>query len=146
MAGETGPYLRAAAFCDAIVEGKDGVLSLIRVVDRLTVSVAGQGLPGTMPPVVHRLKLVMMLVSGEARGTQPIEVVIETPDGIRHPGWAGTVLLEGEDRGANVIVELDYEFTLEGVHWFHVLLDGRQLTQVPFRVIYQRVGPATRLP
>jgi hypothetical protein len=136
-----GPYLKAALLCDEIIEGKDGVLSLIRVVDRLTVTAAGAA-PGAMPPVPHRLKLVIMLISGQARGTHTVTVMIETPDGIVHPpAFDGTVLLEGEDRGANVVVELDYEFKMEGVYWFRLVLDGGELTRVPFRVLYQRVGP-----
>ena len=141
--GNSGPYLKAALICDEVIEGKDGVLSLIRVVDRLTVTAAGPAVPGAMPTVPHRLKLVIMVVSGEARGTHAITVTIETPDGIVHPGWESTILLEGEDRGANVVVELDYEFKLEGVHWFGLSLDGEQITRVPFRVLYQRVGPGT---
>ncbi len=70
-------------------------------------------------------------------------VTIETPDGIVHPGWESTILLEGEDRGANVVVELDYQFKLEGVHWFRLLLDDEEVTRIPFRVLYQRVGPGT---
>ncbi len=140
----TGPYLKAALLCDDVIEGKDGVLSLIRVVDRLTVTAAGPGVPGAMPPVPHQLKLVIMVVSGQARGTHTMAVTIETPDGIVHSGWESTVLLEGEDRGANVVIELDYQFKLEGVHWFRLSLEGEEATRIPFRVLYQRVGPVTQ--
>ncbi|MBI2912971.1 MAG: hypothetical protein HYY03_03530 [Chloroflexi bacterium] len=142
----TGPYLKAALLCDEVIEGKDGVLSLIRIVDRLTVTAAGAAAPGAMPSVLRKLKLVVMIVSGQARGTHTIAVTIETPDGMVHPGWESTILLEGEDRGANVVVELDYEFKLEGVHWFRLLLEGEEVTRVPFRVLYQRVGRGTPRP
>src|SRR3990172_5861171 len=130
--GDSGPYLKAALICDEVLEGKDGVLSLIRVVDRLTVTAAGPTVPGAMPPVPHRLKLVIMIVSGKARGTHTITVTIETPDGIARPAWESTILLEGEDRGSNLVVELGYEFKLEGIHWFGLSLDGEQITRVPF--------------
>jgi len=32
----TGPFVSVAAFCENVIEDKSGVLSLIRVVDRLT--------------------------------------------------------------------------------------------------------------
>lgn len=40
---ETGPYLKAAAFCGDVIEDKDGVLSLIRVIDRLIVTAEAVG-------------------------------------------------------------------------------------------------------
>lgn len=33
MAFELGPYIQAATFCSEVIEGKDGVLSLIRLMD-----------------------------------------------------------------------------------------------------------------
>ncbi len=143
MIPETGPYLKAALFCDDVIEGKDGVLSLIRVIDRLTITATGPEAPGSMPPVPKRLKLVLMLVSGRARGGHSVKLQIEPPDGKLSPLWETTVLLEGEDRGANIVAELDYEFKSEGVYWFYVILEGQQLTRLPFRVLYQRIVPGT---
>lgn len=145
MIPETGPYLKAALFCDDVIEGKDGVLSLIRVIDRITITAAGPQAPEAMPTLERRLKLVLMLVSGRARGTHNVKLRIETPDGTIRPSWASTVLLEGEDRGANIVADLKYEFTSEGVYWFHVALDDSPLTKLPFRVLYQRVSPGTPL-
>ena len=145
MTSESGPYLKAAVFCDEVIEGKDGVLSLIRVVDRLIITAAGHDAPPSMPPTRHRLKLVLMLVSGRARGTQSIQVSVEAPSGKVSPLWETTALLEGEDRGANIVAVLDYEFAHEGVYWFYVKLEGEQLTRLPFRILYQRVAPGTRL-
>ena len=146
MLPETGPFLKAALVCGDVIEAKDGVLSLIRVIDRLIVTAAGPEAPTEMPPVPQRLKIVLMFVSGRARGTHPVELRIEKPDGNIESGWMGSVFLEGEDRGANVIIDIQTEFTSEGLYWFQVYFEAEQLTKIPFRLIYQRVGPATALP
>jgi len=143
MMPEAGPYLKAAVFCDNVIEGKDGVLSLVRVIDRVTLTAAGAEAPAEMPPVQRELKLVLMFISGRARGTQPVELKVEKPDGNVHDGWAGTVFFEGEDRGANLVIQMDFTFELQGLYWFHVFVVGTLLTKLPFRLIYQRVGPRT---
>jgi len=135
----TGPYLKAALFCESAIEGKDGVLSLIRVVDRLTVTVAGADTPRDMPAMDHTLTLVLMLISGMARGSSNVGLSVEPPGGIRRQVWSTTVLMEGEDRGANVVAQIQMRFELQGLYWFHVELDGEHLTSLPFRMIYQPV-------
>jgi hypothetical protein len=141
---DTGPFLKAALFCDDVIEGKDGVLSLIRVIDRLTVAAGGSNAPAELPPTTRRLKLVIMLVSGRARGSQQLELSVETPEGTSTPMWSNTVFLEGEDRGSNLVAEIEYQFEAEGLYWFDVILDGQRLSRLPFRVIYQRVGPVSQ--
>ncbi len=143
---DTGPFLKAALFCDSVIEGKDGVLSLVRVVDRLSVTAAGADAPVDMPAMDHTLTLVLMLISGTARGSSDVGVSVEQPGGIRRQVWNATVLMEGEDRGANVVAQIHMKFELEGLYWFHVQLDGEHLTSLPFRMIYQRVVPGTPLP
>jgi hypothetical protein len=139
----TGPFLKAALFCDDVIEGKDGVLSLIRVIDRLTIATGDRNAPPDLPPLVHRLKLVIMLISGRAKGSHLLNLHVEKPDGTSTPLWTNTTFFEGEDRGANFVADLQYNFETEGLYWFDVLLDGEQISRLPFRVIYQRVGPAS---
>jgi hypothetical protein len=143
MSAETGPYLKAALICETVIDGKDGVLSLIRVVDRLILAAAGPGAPADMPPNEYPLTLVLMLVSGRARGTGELTLLVEPPDGQPKQFWTNTVFFEGEERGANVVVQFNYKFEKQGLYWFHVRLDDEQLTRVPYRVIYQRAVPGT---
>jgi len=137
---ETGPYLKAAAICSDVIEGKDGVLSLIRIIDRLTISATGAQPPSQMPPAKYPLKIVLMFVSGRARGSHNVAVKIEQPDTTPRDCWTGTVFLEGEDRGANVVIAIDAEFPIEGLYWFDLYFDDARVTRMPFRVIYQRAG------
>jgi hypothetical protein len=145
MIPETGPYLKAAAICADVIEGKDGVLSLIRIVDRAIIGAAGPDAPEQMPAVPQQLKLVLMLTSGRARGTQPARVTLENPLGMVEDIWGGTLFFEGEDRGVNCIIEMQVAFTMEGLYWFHVRLEDNLLTKLPYRLIYDRAPQALRL-
>jgi hypothetical protein len=144
MIPETGPYLKAAAICADVIEGKDGVLSIIRIIDRTIITAAGPDAPEQMPAVPQRLKLVLMLVSGRARGTQQAKVTVENPIGMNDDVWSGTLFFEGEDRGANCIIEMEMAFPAEGLYWFSVSLEGNLLTKLPFRLIYERAQHGLR--
>jgi hypothetical protein len=143
---ETGPYLKAAVICSDVIEGKDGVLSLIRIIDRLTIASTGPQPPAEPPVHKYPLKIVLMFVSGRAKGSTSVALRVERPDSSTHDVWSGTIFLEGEDRGANLVIGLEMEFRLEGLYWFDVLLEGAGVTRMPFRVIYQRVGAAPAPP
>lgn len=133
-----GPYLAAAFFCEKVLQESDGVISAIRIVDRIIQAAIGSGTPETMPPTPVNLTLVVTLKSGDARGRQHVAVTVEAPSGIRTPLTAGSVLLEGDDRGANFIVQMAWVAQQEGLYWFDVAADGLILTRVPLRVLYQR--------
>jgi len=93
-----------------------------------------------MPEVIQHFKLVMMFISGRARGTQQIVVKLEKPSAEVSDLWSGTVFFEGEDRGANLVIDMQQKFELEGLYWFQIMLGADQLTRLPFRLIYERVG------
>jgi len=139
MAIKGGPYIQVACFCDTVIEDKTGSLSLIRVIDNLTHVVRGPSPPEDMPPVTHHMKLVVMLKSGSARGRHDLEVVPEVPTGGTKQSLRATVHFEGEERGANVVVDLYFTFEYEGLYWFRVYLDGEELTRIPFRMKYNRM-------
>lgn len=45
MISRTGPYLQAALLCERVMEEKDGVLSVIRIIDRLIHTALGPAGP-----------------------------------------------------------------------------------------------------
>jgi hypothetical protein len=134
-----GPFLQAAMFCERIIEEKDGVLSGIRIVDRVIQSAVGTGTPTEMPPLSISLALLIILKSGAARGRSDVNVTVEEPSGFRRTiAEALTVMMEGDDRGANLILRLEWQARQEGLYWFDVAVDGVRLTRVPLRIVYQR--------
>ncbi|HEU5377560.1 MAG TPA: hypothetical protein VFV38_19225 [Ktedonobacteraceae bacterium] len=135
-----GPYLTAALICEKVLQEKDESLSIIRLVDRLTLTVQASHSPDTLPPFTVNLQALISFKSGSARGRNTVKWITETPSGLRLPEQLFPVLFEGEDRGANLIITLNMTIDQEGVYWFHVLLENQPLTRIPLRILYQRIG------
>jgi hypothetical protein len=138
----TGPFLQFACFCETVIEGKDGTISLIRVVDQVMQTATGTDVPEQMPPFGFQLKLVIGLRAGKARGRYAIKIQPEDPSGAQLPGREIALHLEGSHRGANFLTDLNFIAQLEGVYWFDVILVRGQgeevlLTRVPLEVKYQ---------
>jgi len=135
-----GPYLITAALCEKVLQEKDDVVSLIRIVDRIVITVNALGSPEKMPPLPINLIAFICLKSGGARGRHTIKWRTETPSGINLPEQLLPVLFEGEDRGVNLFLNLNLVADQEGLYWFDVLLENQMLTRIPLRIVYQRIG------
>jgi hypothetical protein len=146
MPFETGPYLKAAVFCEKVLREADGVMSFIRVVDRVTITATGPDAPATMPKTPYNITAVIALTSGQSRGRYEVKIVPEEPSGLKKPPFLATVQMEGEDRGANVVVNMLFTFETEGLYWFYVYLDDALLTKMPFRMMYARMSTGTPKP
>ena len=141
MADEnTGPYLIVAAICERVLQEKDETISMVRMIDRLAVTVNALGSPEAMPPTVASITILISLKSGKARGRSTIKLRPEAPSGLKLPDQLLPVLFEGEDRGVNLILNLSLLVDQEGVYWFDVLLEEQLLTRIPLRILYQRIG------
>ncbi|MBI1766117.1 MAG: hypothetical protein HYR56_32330 [Acidobacteria bacterium] len=140
MASEiAGPFISAAVLCHMVIEEKDGVNSIIRMVDRLIFTVSGEA-PEEMPSIpVNNLVLFLGFKSGLARDSYLIKLTLSSPSGEETNQASFTALFEGEERGVNVKLQLNLEIKEEGLHWFNVYLHDDLVTKVPLRVIYHRV-------
>ncbi len=134
-----GPYVQAACFCETVIEDKYGVLSLIRVIDTLTHTQAVEAPPNDMPAFQHVFNMVLMLKSGEAKGRHNIRVVPELPNGSTETAIDVTAYFEGEEKGQNIVAQVNFTFKVEGLHWFNVYLNDVKLTAIPLRVKYNRI-------
>ena len=141
-----GPHVVAAAICEKVLQEQDGVLSLIRIIDRVMIQVRGDQVPGELPEGGGmNVTLAVLLRSGDARGRHPISVSVETPDGRELPPQPMDVLFEQPDAGANLILNMSLP-AIEGLYWLIVTVDDRELTRTPLRVIYQRMPTLPGLP
>ena len=138
-----GPYLNAALICEKVLQEKDETVSIVRVIDRVTLTVPASVSPETLPPMSLNLYAFISFKSGSARGRYTVKFRAETPDGIKQPEQLLPVLFEGEDRGANLILNLNIIVSQEGVHWFDILLEDQLLTRIPLRILYQRIGQSS---
>ncbi len=141
---EQGPYLLAAVLCERVIEEKDGMKSLIRLVDRVINRAVGPNPPEEMPPLLYELSLFVSLRAGDARGPHQLGVRVLKPSGETSPRQNLAVHFEGgEDRGVDTNWRLQILYEMQGLYWFELFVDNSLLTKIPFRVVYlaQRIGP-----
>jgi hypothetical protein len=135
---EGGPYLSSALLCEKSLQETDGVISLIRIVDRWTVS----GPTEDMPQTAIQATMVLMFKSGFHRGAGRLTITPITPRDVRLPAMEIPVHFEGdEDRGVNVVIPMAFPVQEPGVYWFAIALDGQNVSHIALRVIYHRVAP-----
>lgn len=135
-----GPYIQLATLCEKVLQEKDGVMSVIRVIDTLNIQ-AGAGAPEEMPAGQVVLTMVITLKAGMLTGKYEVKVVPTSPSGKVMQGSASTipVYFEGNDRGMNLILNIGLHIKEEGVFWFDVSVVNQLLTRIPLRVVYQRL-------
>jgi hypothetical protein len=139
-----GPLLQTAVLCETVLEGKDGVLSIIRIIDRIVVQASGPDAPKDMPPIPQRLTVVLTLKGGSAKGRQDIRLEIEKPNAERGDLWTGSMLAEAPDQGQNFVLRFQQTFDLEGLYWLHVYAEDELMTSIPLRLQYVRQSAGTR--
>ena len=139
--GETGgPYLAAAFLCETVLQERDGILSAIRIVDRIIATASGPSAPQQMPPVAVNLTALIIFRSGDAKGSFTVKIQPVSPSGFRTPEVALPIFLEGDDRGANLVSIIAFQAREEGLYWFDVSLNKDLITRMPLRVVYQRIA------
>jgi len=132
-----GPFLQAALICERVLVEQDGVLSVIRVIDRL-IRHAGPDAPDELAPFAQPIQILLLMKSGAARGRFEVTVGVEKPSGEQGEVIGVPVHFEGEDRGVQVMLPVTFEADQEGLYWFEVGFEGERLTRMPLRVLYQR--------
>lgn len=141
MAFEQGPYVQVAAFCEKVLTEQDGVVSLIRIVDRVTHTRVGPDAPENLPEFDYRVLAALTLKSGKIHGRHSLRFERQLPSSEIDTGFGldATVHLEGENRGTSVVIELVAKYSMEGVYWYNVYFDDELLTRMPFEVRYARL-------
>lgn len=132
-----GPFLSAAFLCEKVLQEKDGVTSVIRIVDRINRAVIGPELKTEMEPFDHNLFLYLTFKAGKARGPMELNIRLEDPSGASKSPLTQTVNFEGDDeRGVNIVADFRLRIQLPGLHWFDIFLDRVRVTRIPLRVLY----------
>jgi hypothetical protein len=154
MPESNGPYLNYAAICEKVLREADEVLSLIRIIDRVTVTITGSTPPGvgSVPQILLEpapavgVTLVIGLKSGGFIGSVPVKIRIDTPSGFRLPEYETSAVLRGEEQGAAIVLPIQIPAQDEGVYWFVVEVSGEVFTRVPLRISKQVVTQAVPPP
>lgn len=140
-----GPYLSTAVLCEKVLAEKDGVVSLIRIIDRLIVTASGPEPPEKMPPMSFTTTAFLSFKSGFAKGSNTVKLLLRDPSSNQvGPETLLPVFLEGDERGTNTTLNVTLQLKEEGLYWFDVLLGDRLVTRIPLRVVYQRLRLGTQ--
>jgi len=132
-----GPYLQAAVICDKILEEKDGTKSAIRIVNRVTRAVLAPEPPQEMQPFEYHGFMLVSFKAGFTKGVSQLRIELSKPSGETAPPIRASLVFEGEeDRGIDVVLDLNLKFEMAGIYWFSVFLDDTFVTRVPLRVVY----------
>ena len=141
MLFEQGPYVQVAAFSERVLDEKDGVKSLIRIIDRVTRHWRGPGTPPEeMEPFDYEVVFTATLKSGRARGMHRVRLSLENPAGELRNVVNIDVHLEGEERGTTLVLQMVMPISQEGLYWMHMYVDDQEITRTPLRVLYQGLG------
>ncbi len=135
-----GPFLQCAVLCERLLQERDGVKTAVRMIDRITHTVARPDAPSVMEPFAYEIWLLVRFKAGAARGTMPFQIRIEKPNGESSPSPQNNILFEGgDDRGVDIAMPINITFGLPGLYWIDVLLDNVRVTRAPLRVIYNPI-------
>ncbi len=137
------PYISAALLCERVLQEQDGVLSAIRMVDRVTVQIA-KGAKGKVKPTI-KLAVLVAFKSGPMKGKHILRVVPRTPSGrkmaVKRTDVQGEfkfpLVFEGREHGSTNVINLVVDVSEEGVYWFDVYLGRRVVTRIPLTVVHQ---------
>lgn len=146
-----GPYIALAVLCENALEDKDGVTSLIRIVDTFkirTQTSAGKYIPSeaiaalapTLAPTLT-FQVVIGIKAGNARGRRTLKIIPKTPSGKQLGETILPITLDGEKepRGSMLRASTTIVVSEEGLYWIDVLLNNELVTKIPFSVIYEQV-------
>lgn len=139
------PLLAAAVFCENFLEDKDGVVSLIRVFETLTVPKPPEQPPATeaksppVPNVIPAVPIIAVLAfrSGDAKGEYKLRTDVVMPSGKKLKAKTELPLtFLGGENGINVRSNITAPVKEEGVYWYEVRLEGRLITRMPLRIVH----------
>ena len=137
MTGPIEPYLKLGTICERVLEEKDGVLSLIRIVDTFTITITGKEPPNQLPRGLKILTIIMRWVGGLGSHEAAFNIISPGGETQRSPqSWSFT--LNAINQGHNIIVTLPVNIAREGVYWHEFILNDQVKSRIPFQILYDR--------
>jgi len=137
-----GPYLAFAVLCERVLQEKDEVLSLVRLVDRLEITPQGESAPEAMPTVLVPMTLAVGFKSGGFKGTRSLTIRVLKPSGetaaAQESGSPLPLYFAGDEVGPNLVASIGLHASEEGLYWIEIVLEEDLLTRVPLRIVYAR--------
>lgn len=129
--------LAAAVLCERVLEEKDGTLTAVRIIDRLTMSSVGSRDPDAVT-VVAPATLALLVIFRYAKADREYEIALalEEPGGKRQElKPPGRLMPGGATNGANFIGRVTFVPKKLGLYRFYVTIDGDRVAAVPLAVV-----------
>lgn len=140
---EEGPFLATAVFCERVLREQDGGVSLIRIVDRLDIDVKGL----EIGPIKGQLILFLTFKTGNANGEYEMSLIKESPSGERAKPQHHPIKFDGSpNTNRSLTINLQATFDEAGVWYFVLLLNGKQITKIPFEIRFLGGGKIVKQP
>lgn len=130
-----GPFLTAAAFFEVVIREDTGVLSLVRMIDRITISAHHDSI-NSLPPSSIRTNLVVSFRGQNLERSGTISIHPEKPSGDRMDRMEIPFVLDAQS-GLNLNIALDLLVDEAGYYWFDILMDDEVVTQTPLQIVFQ---------
>jgi hypothetical protein len=146
------PHLAAAVFCEQALEDKEGMMTVVRILDVLIVappsdwSLPPEGAKEAKPAVP--VLAFVSFKSGDAKGEYGFRFDMILPSGKREKMAEGRLNFLGNENGVNVKLAAFAPVAEEGLLWYEVLVDDILFTRMPLRIRHakpqQQATPETR--
>lgn len=135
MAKNTKPYVALACICEKMLQDKDGVASLIRIVDTYSLNIPPDAPKDVVP--AFEVICVVSLKSGDLVGSfNKLQIVSNASDGERKNMSEKPIptVFNGGAHGLNVRLNLTVVVKKFGLFWFDVMWGDEILTRIPLDV------------
>ncbi len=136
------PFVQAALLCEKVLVEQDSVLSAVRIIDLMGVSV-----PANMPPDTPALvgcQLLVMLKANGLVGTYDLGIHVFGPTATTPASQiVPVVFIEGHEAGANLNMTMLFNVAQAGPARIDLTWDGEALTSVPFQITRSQAPAAT---
>lgn len=129
------PFVSVAAFCEKVLEDRDGVLSAIRLVDTFELA-AHPSTFGDLRPGIE-VSGIIALKSGPLVGSYTVGLVMENTKGERKeisPAGGWPVVFNGGEHGIQIRLNFYFEVREVGLWWFDVMFENEVLTRIPLKL------------
>jgi hypothetical protein len=135
--GSRRPFVSVATFCEKVLTEPDGVVSLIRIVDRVTQQPRPGVADAEFTPFPWEAWAMIILKAGEVRGSHDATFRLTDPDGEPMGELAHIpISFVRPTDGVQVRLEMPLLLSKTGVYWAAVGFDGEELTRFPLEVAF----------
>lgn len=130
-----GPFVTAAVICERVLIEQDGVLSAIRVIDRMIVPLlAPLETESQQNAPTYPFNLLVSAKAGGFEGRANFTATSRAPSGRTMINPLGEAAFGPLTPGVNFVVQSAMQPREEGIYWFEIRCNDTILTQTPLEI------------